>query len=124
MATPNTLHDFLQLNTRIVGESNNLETSFYSEIENLLSSHLKLTPAGDMASLGVNVYKLNIGTKVTIAPSDWAVRFSEEKNLELGTEYGRTYEIVDIKFEYCSKHPHADLETPFVVITVFLKPTT
>ncbi len=121
METPNTLHDFVQFNTRIDGQSNNFETSFYAEIENLFAAHLKLPQDSHMESLGVNLYKLKIGTKVTIGPSEWAMNFCEEKNLEMGTEYGKTFEISDIEIEYCSKHPHRAIDTPFMIITIILR---
>lgn len=72
--------------------------------------------------MGVNVYNLQIGTKVTIGPSDFTTQLSEQHGTGIGNDYDKTYEIVDVSVEYSSKHPHADYKTPFITITVFLKP--
>lgn len=118
-----TIDEFIEVKTKITGTNEDWESSSLTGIVDLFNTHLANTfnDPEKLRDYGNEVYQIKKGDKFTFNPSDWTVRFCEEKRMEIGDSYNFTYEIVDVIINYYLKNPVSDSHLPSIIITVMLE---
>jgi len=116
------IDEFLEINVKIHGKMDSIESSTHSKIHDLFESHLKesLSNQNSLMQYGIDIYKIKTGDEIKIFPSKWTNWFSEDKNLPLETNYDLQYRVVNIEIQYYSKNPDNDSELPKVEILIEL----
>ena len=66
-----TINDFVQIDVKISGKPDSIETTAYSGMQDLFESHFKeaFNDAEDLKQYGIDVYKIKIGDELKVDPS-------------------------------------------------------
>lgn len=123
-----TIDAFVELETKVEGESSYLEMSTSSSIRDVVEKHLAATLRTTMGEQPdvTRVYGFKIGTRIGLQQSDWSVGFADQNAATLdgytGPKYDRTFEVVDIEVQYMTQNLRQMRPTPLIVIEVTLRP--
>jgi hypothetical protein len=114
------INEFVQIDVKISGKPDSIETTAYTEFNDLFESHFKETfnDPENLKQYGIDVYKIKIGDELKVYPSKWTTWFCEDKGLPIGDTYDFNYRITDIEIKYYSKHPGHEDELPRIEITI------
>lgn len=102
----------------MVGQKHAFETSHYSTIHDLFESHLATT----LKDSGAQWYRVNVGDRLKIKPTQWAIKFSKGKGQELPSGYEFEYIVRDIQIDYYKRNfTVVEGNFPLVKITIYLE---
>ena len=118
-----TIDDFVQINVKISGKPDSIETTAYSGMQDLFESHFRVAfnDAENLKQYGIDVYKIKIGDELKVYPSKWTNWFCKDKGLPIGDNYEFNYRVADIVIIYYSKNPGAEGDLPKLEIKVELE---
>ncbi|WMI65385.1 hypothetical protein RBH94_15135 [Aestuariibaculum sp. YM273] len=116
------VNDFIEIDTKIEGQKDAFETSHYTGVEAFFNEHLKNTLNTKYHFDDVDIYSLEIGDKIYLSQSTWAIEIRKKHKLEDDlSEYKIEYEIINIKLEYQSKSINPDTNLPRLKIVIILR---
>lgn len=118
-----TIDDFVQIDVKISGKPDSIETTAYSGMQDLFESHFKgaFYDAENLKQYGIDVFKIKIGDELKVYPSKWTNCFCEDKGLPIGDNYDFNYRVADIEIKYYSKNPAVEGDLPKLEIKVKLE---
>lgn len=114
------VNDFIEIETFVNNET--FETSIYTGLEEFFSEHLIQSNIDQKMKLeGINVFKIQVGDKIIVSPSQWAIRFREKHDLsDDNSNYEIEYTVEDIKMEFFTINPNSDSDKPVLRIKIYL----
>ena len=112
--------DFVDIETFVNNES--FETSDYTGLEEFFSEHLDQSNIDKKVKLdGINVFRIQIGDKITVSPSNCTISFREKHELPNdNSSYEIEYIIENIRIEFFTENPRNDSGFPLLQIRIYL----
>jgi len=118
------INDFIGIDVLISGPEHLLETSVDQGIQELFESHLQSTYANlhNLKQYGIDAYRIKIGDKLKLSPSNKTRQFCQEKGIPMGNDYDFSYEVSNIIMDFYSKNPRSEYDTapPSLEIKIIL----